>query len=78
MEFVEEIGQRVPATYLGDAVYVIYDGYNYVLRLSSPRNTTGQIVLEPSVIESFNNFREDCQLWVERVENERKESENLA
>lgn len=54
---------EVPATYLGDAVYAIYDGYSYRLRLNDHRNEEGEIVLEPSVLNSLNQFREACQIW---------------
>ena len=78
MDFIEEIGQKVPATYIGDAVYAIYDGYNYILRLNDHRNVAGQIVLEPPVLKNFSRFVEECKQWGKQVENEREESENLA
>lgn len=70
-------GREVPATYLGDAVYAIYDGYNVWLRLDDHRNESGRICLEPSVLENLNIFTNQCrELRVK--ENERKEPENLA
>ena len=80
MDLIEERGRKLPATYLGDAVYAIYDGYSYILRLNDHRNKEGQIVMEPQVLTKFSSFVEECQLWRKQVEEsaKRKESENLA
>lgn len=78
MDLIDYGGEKVPATYLGDAVYAVYNSHDYILRLNDHRNVEGEIFLEPSVMENFDNFRKECQLWVKRVEDEREESENLA
>ena len=75
MNFVEFEGVKVPATYLGDSVYALYDGYSYLLRVNHHRNEEGQIYLGPSVLTNLNNFNKQCN---QLRENERKESENLA
>jgi len=76
METVEYEGRRIPATYLGDAVYCLYDGFNYWLRLNDHRSEECQICLEPSVIENLINFIKQCSKL--REKDERKESSNLA
>lgn len=54
MEKIEE--------YLGDGVYVVFDGCSFTLDLRGQDNVT-KIVLEPSVMDSLDLFRK-------RVENE--------
>lgn len=76
MNHTEVSGVELPAIYLGDAVYAIYDGYSYWLRLNDHRNTEGEICLEPSVLNNLFNFVGECSQL--RVADERKESENLA
>ena len=76
MEMIEYEGRKIPATYLGDAVYCLYDGFNYWLRLNDHRNEECQICLEPPVMENLLNFTKECNQL--RKENERKESSNLA
>ncbi len=48
--------------YLGDSVYVEFDGYHFVLttRNGLPTDPSNTIALEPSVLHSLNQ-------WVERV-----------
>ncbi len=77
MDLVEINGEKVPATYLGDAVYAIYDGYNCILRLNDHRNEEGQIYLEPSAVNNLNSFILQCN-ELRNLRNEREESENLA
>lgn len=77
MEMIEFGGRKVPVTYLGDAVYAIYDGYGYWLRVNDHRSEVGQIYLEWPVLDSLFSFVEACKQLRVR-ENERKESENLA
>lgn len=78
MEFIDFGGDKRPATYLGDAVYVIYDGYGYWLRLNDHKNAEGQIYLEPPVLNSLWSFATECNKLRMKLENERKESSNLA
>ncbi len=75
MEMIDFDGRKVPATYLGDAVYAIYDGYGYSLRLNDHRNEEGQIYLEPLVFSNLTNFVTECNKLREKLENERKEEE---
>ena len=77
MDFAYLDGVKVPATYLGDAVYVLHDGYGYWLRLNSHRNTEGQIYLEPVALTNLIHFKEQCD-QLRAKDAERKEPENLA
>ena len=48
-------------TYLGDSVYIHFDGYHFILETinglpDDPSNTIG---LEPQVIQAFIRYRED-------------------
>lgn len=43
--------------YLGDGVYVEYDGYQIKLTTFDGISTTNTIYLEPSVLKSFDYFR---------------------
>ena len=44
--------------YLGDGVYVEFDGFSFILKANDYQNPTDQIVLEPSVLDALNRFRE--------------------
>ena len=48
----------MPATkaYLGDAVYVSYDGYALVLTTENGIRETNRIVLEPAVYTALREF----------------------
>lgn len=45
-------------SYLGDGVYIQFDGYGYVLRANHHEedSCTDQIYIEPSVFENLNLF----------------------
>jgi hypothetical protein len=42
--------------YIGDGVYVAFDGFSIWLYANDPDNPTDQICLEPSVLEALNRF----------------------
>lgn len=44
--------------YIGDGVYVVYDGYGVELRANDPDQPSDTIYLEPYVLESLNRFYE--------------------
>ena len=46
------------ADHLGDGVYALFDGYSIFLRANDHLNPTDEIVLEPSVLEALDRFRE--------------------
>ena len=45
-----------PIDYIGDGVYILYDGFGFELRANDHANPTDVIYLEPKVLESLNNF----------------------
>ena len=59
MEIINFRGEKRPASYLGDGVYAIYDGYGIWLHANDHENPTDKIYLEPSVIKALNNFNEE-------------------
>jgi len=78
MDTVEFQGRKCPASYLGDGVYAIYDGFGIWLRTGDHREeyATNNIYFEPQVVDSFNLFiKQLCEM---RKEGERKESQNMA
>jgi len=42
--------------YLGDSVYVEYDGYNFVLTTDNGMGASNTIVLEPTVYVALTRF----------------------
>jgi len=42
--------------YIGDGVYVAYDGYGIQLGANDARHPTDMIYLEPDVLEALNRF----------------------
>jgi hypothetical protein len=44
--------------YIGDGVYVIYDGYSIWLHANHPDFPTDKVCLEPDVMKRLNEFAE--------------------
>lgn len=44
--------------YLGDAVYVDFDGYHIVLTTEDGIQATNTVYLEPQVLDAFNKYVE--------------------
>jgi len=44
--------------YIGDGVYVSFDGYQFVLKANSHKNPTDVIYLDPSVVQAFEEYRQ--------------------
>ena len=42
--------------YLGDGVYVEFDGFNIILKANHHKTPTDQIYLEPQVLNNFFSF----------------------
>jgi len=53
---IEWQGRKVPAAYLGDGVYAIFDGYGTWLHANHPFTPTDRIYLEPQVLKALNRF----------------------
>jgi len=47
-----------PIDYIGDGVYILFDGSGFELRANDHANPTDIIYLEPSVLKALNNFTE--------------------
>lgn len=50
--------------YIGDGVYVEFDGFGIELRANDPENPNS-IYLEPKVLEALNRFAKRCAAEVE-------------
>jgi hypothetical protein len=59
---MENIYDRI---YLGDAVYVSFDGFNIILETSNGLNTTNTIFLEPMVFNGLLNHVETIKKALE-------------
>ncbi len=47
--------------YLGDSVYVYYDGYHVVLTTDNGEGPTNTIYCEPSVLDALIRYNEDLK-----------------
>ena len=43
-------------TYLGDGLYVEFDGFQFVLKANDPMNPSDKVYLEPRVLDALNIF----------------------
>ena len=55
-DIVEFEGKYVPASYLGDGVYAIFDGFGIWLHANDHKNPTDRIYLEPFVLQALVEF----------------------
>lgn len=51
---------KYPTEYIGDSVYMEFDGYSFVIWTDNGYGRQNEIFLEPSVVESF-------QMYVDKV-----------
>ena len=59
MEIIDYNGRSVPATYLGDGVYAIFDGFGIWLHANDHKDPTDKIYLEPAVLEALVRFNKE-------------------
>jgi hypothetical protein len=59
MEMIDYNGKKVPASYLGDGVYAIFDGSGVWLHANDHKYPTDKIYLEPEVFEALRRFTEE-------------------
>jgi len=59
MRTIEWEGRKVPASYLGDGVYAIFDGYGIWLHANDHLRPTDRIYLEPPVLQALVNFNKE-------------------
>ena len=50
--------------YLGDSVYVGFDGYHVVLTTENGIEATNKIFLDPSVLRNLDEYREALKLEI--------------
>jgi len=60
--------------YLGDGVYVAFDGYSFWLRINDHRNEASEICLEPQVLDHLDRFRKAMEALVIQKRNQGGES----
>ena len=61
MDIIEFEGKKRPATYLGDGLYAIFDGYGIWLHANRHENPTDKVYLEPSVMQALIRFENDSK-----------------
>jgi len=61
MEIIQFEGGRRPASYLGDGVYAIFDGYGIWLHANDHEHPTDRVYLEPSVYQALINFEKESK-----------------
>ena len=61
MEIIEFQGNPSPATYLGDGVYAIFDGFGIWLYANDHRNPTDKIYLKPEVLNGLIDFNKEAR-----------------
>lgn len=65
---------RETKTYIGDSVYIHFDGYHFILetRNGLPTDPTNTIALEPEIIKSLLMYREQVYKDAENFEPEKE------
>ena len=51
--------------YIGDGVYIYYNGYSFELRANHHKYPTDRIVLEPEVLKKMNSHIEGTMKYIE-------------
>ena len=51
---------NVITEYIGDGVYVEFDGYGIWLKVNDHEFPTDKVYLEPTVLEALNRFATKC------------------
>lgn len=61
MQTISFHGTKVPASYLGDGVYAIFDGYGIWLHANHHEHPTDRVYLEPEVFDALIRFKEEVE-----------------
>ena len=61
MEIITREGRKLPATYLGDGLYAIYDGFGIWLHANDHADPTDKVYLEPEVFQSLVRFEKESK-----------------
>lgn len=67
MEIIDFHGHKRPAAYLGDGVYVIYDGLGYWLHANDHAHPTDRICLDVEVFDALMEFRRELEQNIEEI-----------
>jgi len=59
MQEIDFNGRKVPAIYLGDGVYAIFDGSGIWLHANDHATPTDRVYLEPAVLQLLDKFRKE-------------------
>lgn len=68
-----EINELLIRDYLGDGVYVQFDGYHIVLYLDNGYGPHSQISLEPEVLDAFDRYKVRLKSIIEERNKTKKE-----
>ena len=61
MNIIDFQGEKRPASYLGDGVYAIFDGYGIWLHANDHENPTDRVYPEPNVTQALTRFEKDSK-----------------
>ena len=61
MEIIDFNRRKVPASYLGDGVYAIFDGFGIWLHANDHKYPTDKVYLEPTVLRGLIKFEEESK-----------------
>lgn len=80
MDIIDFDGAKKPASYLGDGVYAIFDGFGIWLHANDHEHPTDRVYLEPNVLESLVEFNKDVRRkevveTINRLNSQKKEGD---
>ena len=61
MEIIDFEGKKRPASYLGDGVYAIFDGFGIWLHANDHEHPTDRVYLEPQVLTDLIAFNKEVR-----------------
>jgi len=61
MEIIDFNGKKTPASYLGDGVYAIFDGFGIWLHTNHHEHPTDRVYLEPQVLQGLLAFDKEVR-----------------
>lgn len=61
MEIIDFQGEKRSASYLGDGVYAIFDGFGIWLHANDHEHPTDRVYLEPQVLQGLLAFDKEAR-----------------
>jgi len=61
MEIIDFQGVKRPASYIGDGVYAIFDGFGIWLHANDHQHPTDKVYLEPQVLRDLIAFDKEAR-----------------